>query len=144
MIEAGWPAPDFEAPDSTGRTFKLSALRGRKVILYFFPKAFTGGCTRETREFALLAPSLAEKGSQVVGVSTDSAETQARFAAHCSAGFPIVSDSTKSIARAYGVLAFLGFSKRVTFFIDEKGIVRDTVVGVLPAAHVARAREVLK
>jgi peroxiredoxin Q/BCP len=144
MIEVGSPAPEFEAPASTGGTFKLSAMRGRKVILYFFPKAFTGGCTLETREFALLAPSLAEKGSSIVGVSTDTAETQTRFAEHCNAAFPIVSDSTKSITRAYGVLGFLGVPKRVTFFIDEQGIVRDSVMGMLPGAHLTRAREGLK
>ncbi len=140
MIEVGDRAPEFEATDSRGEPFRLSSLRGRSVILYFFPKAFTGGCTIETQQFAALAPALTEKGVQVVGVSVDSAETEQRFAAHCGATFPIVSDAGKTIARSYGVLSLLGFSKRVTFFLDESGTVREIVTGMLPGPHLAKAK----
>jgi thioredoxin-dependent peroxiredoxin len=143
VIEIGQVAPDFEAVDSTGGKFRLSSFRGRKVILYFFPKAFSGGCTQETIRFAKAAPALAAKGSQVVGISVDTAETQARFAERCSASFPILADPSKSIARAFGVLSLLGMSKRATFFIDEHGVVRDIVVSLLPGPHLARALEAL-
>ncbi len=140
MIAVGSPAPDFEAKDARGATFRLSSLKGQQVVLYFFPKAFTGGCTIETQRFAELAPRLEPKGVQVVGVSVDSAETQQRFADHCHAAFPIVSDATKSIARDYGVLSLLGFSKRVTFYLDEGGVVRDVVSGMLPGPHLERTK----
>ncbi len=141
MIAVGSPAPDFEGDDSRGQRFRLSDLRGRKVVLYFFPKAFTAGCTAETREFAVLAPSLADRGAEIVGVSVDPAETQRRFAAACSAGFPIVGDPTRAIARSYGVLSLIGWSKRVTFFLDEQGIVQEIVASLAPGPHLARARD---
>ncbi|MFZ0830170.1 MAG: peroxiredoxin [Thermoplasmata archaeon] len=141
MIGIGSAAPDFESMDSRGEKFRLSGLRGKKVVLYFFPKAFTGGCTMETKQFAEISPSLSSRGVEVVGISVDPAETQTRFAAHCAAPFPIVSDPSKAIARSYGVLSFIGFSKRVTFYIDEGGIVRDIVASMLPGPHVARARQ---
>jgi thioredoxin-dependent peroxiredoxin len=140
VIAVGSPAPEFEGKDSKGETFRLSSLRGRQVVLYFFPKAFTGGCTLETRQLGALAPDLAAKGVQVVGVSVDSEETQHRFAAHCQASFPLVSDRTKSISRSYGVLSLLGFSKRVTFYLDESGVVRDVMTGMLPGPHLARTK----
>jgi thioredoxin-dependent peroxiredoxin len=140
MIDIGTAAPDFEAEDSRGAQFRLSTLRGKPVVLYFFPKAFTTGCTSETQRFAALAPELASKGVEIVGVSVDSAETQHRFAEHCHAGFLLLSDSTKAIARAYGVLSLLGIAKRVTFYIDEEGVVRDVVAGMLPGPHLERTR----
>ena len=141
MIAVGDPAPEFTGRDSTGAEFRLSSLRGRKVVLYFFPKAFTAGCTRETRDFAGIAPGLAEQGVQVVGISVDTSETQRRFAEECGANFPIVGDPDKTIARSYGVLSLLGFAKRVTFFLDEQGVVRDSVQSILPGPHLHRTRE---
>ncbi|MCI4369197.1 MAG: peroxiredoxin [Thermoplasmata archaeon] len=141
MIATGSPAPDFEAVDSRGERFRLAGLRGKKVVLYFFPKAFTAGCARETRQFAEISHALADNGVEVVGISVDFAETQRRFAADCRATFPIVGDPSKAIARSYGVLSFIGVSKRVTFFIDEAGTVGDIVASALPGPHVARAKE---
>ena len=140
MIGVGTTAPEFEGKASHGESFRLSSLRGKQVVLYFFPKAFTGGCTLETQRFAALAPELAAKGVEIVGVSVDPVETQGRFAEECHASFPIVSDSSKTIARAFGVLSILGMSKRVTFFLDETGVVRDVVSGLLPGPHLERAR----
>lgn len=140
MLRAGQVAPDFDALTSRGDRLRLSELRGAPVVLYFFPKAFTGGCTRETRQFAEMAPRLAARGVRIVGISVDTAETQSRFAAHCAASFPIVSDESRAIARAYGVLSALGFAKRVTFLIDDSGVVRDIVASLLPGPHSARAR----
>lgn len=135
MIAVGEPAPDFEAPDSAGRSLRLSSLRGRKVLLYFFPKAFTAGCAAETRQFGVLAPALAERGILVLGISVDPAETQRRFAVSCKATFPLLSDATKAISRSYGVLSVLGVAKRVSFLIDEAGVVRGTKSSVLPGPH---------
>lgn len=140
MIEVGTPAPDFEGIDSRGATFRLSSLRGRRVVLYFFPKAFTPGCTAETRQFSGLYPALADRGVEVVGVSVDPPETQRRFAEQCEAPFPIVGDPTREISTAYGVLSALGVSRRVTFYLDEGGIVREVVSGLLPGRHLRKAQ----
>lgn len=140
-ISEGNPAPDFELTDAQGGRFRLSSLRGKKVVLYFFPKAFTGGCTMETEAFAQLAPQLKQKGVEVVGVSVDPAETQQRFAEHCHVSFPLLADSSKEAAKAYGVLSFIGLSKRVTFYIDEQGVVRDVVSAMMPGPHLSRAKQ---
>jgi thioredoxin-dependent peroxiredoxin len=140
MIAVGSEAPDFEAPDSRGERLRLSSLRGGAVILYFFPKAFTSGCTQETQRFAELAPALGERKVRIVGVSVDLADTQTRFASECHAPFPIVSDADKAITRSFGVLSIVGVAKRVTFFLDEQGIVRDVVASMLPGPHLERTR----
>jgi thioredoxin-dependent peroxiredoxin len=129
MIAVGSIAPEFEAVDAHGRTFRSSSLRGRAVVLYFFPKAFAG-----------VAPGLREQGVQVVGVSVDTAETQAKFAAACGVDFPLLADPTKAIARSYGVLSLLGSSKRATIFIDAEGRVEETLVSLLPGPHLVRTR----
>lgn len=141
MLATGMPAPDFETPASDGSRFRLSSLRGHRVILYFFPKAFAGGCTSETKGFGELAPGWAERGVRIVGISADAPETQRKFGAACAASFPILSDGSKAIARSYGVLSAFGFVRRVTFFIDESGTVQDVVAGLLPGPHLARAKE---
>jgi len=105
------------------------------VILYFFPKANTTGCTIETRGFAERYPAFQRSGFEVIGVSVDSDETQAAFGAKCSSEFPLVADPTKEIAQKYGVLGFLGVAKRVTFFLDGEGRVREVVEGMLPGPH---------
>jgi thioredoxin-dependent peroxiredoxin len=143
MIGVGEGAPDFATTDSRGQPFRLSEHRGRRVLLYFFPKAFTAGCTVETRKFAELAPTLSQGGIEVVGISIDSVDTQRRFAERCGASFPILSDANKSIARSYGVLSLLGVARRVSFLIDENGVVRGSRSSLLPGPHLAWAQEQL-
>lgn len=135
MLTVGELAPDFTFRTTDGSTRSLSSFRGRPVILYFFPKANTTGCTIETRGFAERYPSLQRAGIELIGVSVDSLETQAAFAEKCGTGFPMVGDPTKEIARKYGVLGLLGVTKRVTFFLDAEGRVRDVVEGMLPGPH---------
>lgn len=139
MIESGAQAPDFEAPTSQGRTLKLSTLRGKSVILYFYPKAFTSGCAMETRTFGQLYPKLSAKGVEVVGVSVDDAEKQTAFAVDCHADFPLVADHDKKIAQSYGVLGTFGVAKRVTFYIDPSGKVADVVESMRPGPHTEAA-----
>ncbi len=141
MIAAGAPAPDFEAVTSTGEKLRLSSLKGKPVVLYFYPKSFTTGCTIETKKFADLSPELAKHGVVVVGVSVDDAATQKAFAADCHAGFPIVADSDKKIAESYGVLGTFKMAKRVTFFIDASGKVDEVVESMRPGPHTERATE---
>ncbi len=141
MLAVGEPAPDFTAPTQSGASLTLSSLRGRPVLLYFFPKANTTGCTIETKGFADHYPEFQKAGFEVIGVSVDSVETQQGFAEKCRASFPLISDHDKSIARQYGVLGLLGFAKRVTFFLGPDGRVSEIVEGMLPGPHLKKGLE---
>lgn len=125
MLKVGEPVPDFRQRTSDGTTFSMAAQRGRWVVIYFFPKAFTPGCTSETRQFRDNYAELKSLGTEVVGVSTDDESTQCRFAAEHRVTFPMVADQSKEVSRAFGVLwPLIARDKRVTFVIDPKGIVR--------------------
>jgi peroxiredoxin Q/BCP len=139
MIAAGNPAPDFDAPTSKGTNLKLSSLRGKPVILYFYPKAFTPGCATETHTFGALYPKLTSQGVEVIGVSVDDVEKQSAFALDCEASFPLVADHDKQIAKNYGVLGTFGLAKRVTFYIDPSGTVSEVVESMRPGPHTEKA-----
>jgi peroxiredoxin Q/BCP len=122
MIQVGDPAPDFEATDCQGRPVSLSALRGRRVVLFFFPKAFTIGCTIEIRAFRDNHARLQALGVELVGVSVDSVRTQCDFAAQEAIHFSLLGDEQRQISRAYDVLwPVLNVDRRVTFLIDPQG-----------------------
>jgi thioredoxin-dependent peroxiredoxin len=141
MIGVGDVAPDFEGVTSEGKSLRLSSLRGRTVVLYFYPKASSYGCTRESIEFAHLHPGLQSHGAEVVGVSVDDQASQRRFAEECRLPFPLVADPEKSIARLYGVLGAFGLAKRVTFVIDPSGRVSHVTTGLSPGPHVRAISE---
>ena len=138
MLAIGDRAPEFSSVSTRGTTFALSQLRGQPVILYFYPKARSLGCTREAREFADHYKELQARHIEVVGVSVDTLSEQSRFAEECTLPFPLIPDPDKHIARSYGVLGAFGYAKRVTFFLDEEGRVIDIVQGIMPGPHVAR------
>jgi len=135
MLRVGEIAPDFTIPSAEGSPRTLSSYRGRPVILFFFPKANTTGCTLETRGFAERYPRFQQAGIEVIGVSVDTPDTQTAFAEKCGSQFPMVGDPSGEIARKYGVMGFLGVTKRVTFFLDPEGRVKDVVEGLLPGGH---------
>jgi peroxiredoxin Q/BCP len=139
MLRVGDVTPDFEfrQPDGSSRTF--GSYRGKPVILYFFPKANTAGCTVETRGFADRYEALRSAGLEVVGISVDSDETQAAFAQKCGSKFAMVGDSSKAIARSYGVLGLFGVARRVTFLVGPDGRIQDIVEGMLPGPHLSTA-----
>jgi thioredoxin-dependent peroxiredoxin len=139
VIQPGEAAPDFDLPTSQGGRLRLSSLRGKPVILYFFPKAFTYGCTVETEAFAQRYPDLRAQGVEVVGVSVDDASTQSAFASKCQAIFPLVADEERTVARAYGTLGLLGMARRVTFVLDAHGTVREVIESLRPGPHLVRA-----
>jgi len=141
MIAAGAAAPDFEAPDHAGRPFRLSSLRGSPVVLYFYPKADTPGCTIEAKGFREVYPQYRAKGVEVVGVSTDDCPAQQAFRDKYGLPFPLVADSEKAVAKAYGVLSPQGHARRVTFLIDGAGKVVDVVDSSSVDAHLERARK---
>ena len=121
----GEVAPDFTARTTQGELVTLSSLRGRYVVIYFFPKAFTPGCTRQTARFRDAHPDILELGGVVLGVSVDDFETQCDFATASQAQFPMIGDEDLAVSQLYGVLRpFLKLAKRVTFVIDREGVVR--------------------
>src|SRR5690348_9910073 len=115
MLKVGQKAPDFAAEATDGRTLRLSELRGRPVVLYFFPRAFTLGCTMETKRFRDAHGDLEALGAEVVGISTDELEKQCKFAETHGAKFPLIGDADHAISEAYGAYSSLfSHDRRVT------------------------------
>ncbi|HXY46621.1 MAG TPA: peroxiredoxin [Thermoplasmata archaeon] len=139
MVAVGETAPDFEAPNQDGTPIKLSSLRGAPVVLYFYPKADTPGCTIEAKGFQEHFAEFRAKNVHVVGVSTDDCPDQKAFAKKYGLGFPLIADQSKEVAGKYGVLGPSGHARRVSFFLDGSGKVLEVVDGS-PDTHVARAR----
>ena len=136
-------APDFVLPGADGTPLQLSSLRGRKVVLFFYPRNNTRGCTAEACAFRDAYEELTNAGAEVVGISSDSVESHRRFAASRGLPFPIVSDRDGSVRSRYGASSALlfGTTGRVTYLIDEEGVVRDLFSSVFrPLEHVRRAR----
>jgi thioredoxin-dependent peroxiredoxin len=138
MVEVGQIAPDFQGPASDGSTVQLSKLRGHPVILYFFPKADTPGCTIESKGFRDHFDELGGRDVRVIGSSVDSLEDEKAFAKKYGFQFPIVADPTKKIATSYGVLGPGGSARRVTFLIGADGKVLKVIEGK-PENHVNEA-----
>lgn len=140
MIAVGDSAPDFEAPNQDGTPFQLSKLRGSPVVLYFYPKADTPGCTIESKGFRDEYSQYQAKGVRVIGVSIDDCPEQKAFAAKYGLPFPLIADRTKEVATKYGVLGPHGVARRVSFHIDPKGKVVEVVDASSPDPHLAKAR----
>ncbi|MFI5395591.1 MAG: peroxiredoxin [Candidatus Binatia bacterium] len=148
MLSPGDQAPDFRGTLADGRELRLRDFRGRRhIILYFFPKDFTPGCTREACSFRDRRAEVARLDAEVVGVSLDSAEKHAAFAEAHSLPYPLVSDPDARIATAYGVSRLGGWlpTKRVTFVIDKQGVVQQVIKSELNIGrHIDEAVETLK
>ncbi|MGH9389604.1 MAG: peroxiredoxin [Vicinamibacteria bacterium] len=145
MLGAGDVAPDFESVDQDGHAFRLSSLRGRWAILYFYPKDETTGCTAEACAFRDNLEAFRALGTEVVGVSTQDRESHRRFAQRHGLNFRLVADPDKRIARAFGALGFLGLAKRVSFLVDGDGRIRDAYRSeISPTSHVDHARQKLR
>lgn len=121
VLSVGDSAPELDLQNQDGETRSLSQLRGTAVIVYFFPKAFTPGCTVETKSFRDSYVELEIAGASIVGVSTDDPATQCDFARSLKAPFPMIGDKDSAISRAYDVLwPLLGVAKRVTYVISAE------------------------
>jgi len=140
MIAVGDMAPDFTAPNQDGTPFRFSSLRGSPIVLYFYPKADTPGCTIESKGFRDVHGEFQARQVQIVGVSVDDCPAQKAFAQKYGLPFPLIADSSKSVATAYGVLGPRGSARRVTFLIDKDGKVVEVVDTSSPAPHLDRAR----
>jgi peroxiredoxin Q/BCP len=148
MVKEGEAAPDFEARDAEGNTVKLSDLRGRKVVLYFYPKDDTPGCTKEACSFRDSFAEFERRGIRVLGVSLDDEGSHRKFADKYKLPFTLLADTGHAVADRYGVYGEKQFAgrkymgvDRKTFLIDERG----RVVRVFDKVDVERhADEVLK
>jgi peroxiredoxin Q/BCP len=122
MLKVGDLAPDFNAETTAGKPLRLSELRGRRVVLFFFPKAFTTGCTIETRAFRDHYSELAALGAEVVGVSVDRNDVQCEFANKEGVKFPMIGDDSRELGKSFDVLwPLLNVSQRVTYVIGPDG-----------------------
>lgn len=143
---AGELAPDFELKDAQGTAHRLSALRGRTVVLYFYPKDDTPGCTVQACTFRDHYEEFTKAGAVVVGVSRDDAQAHTGFASKYKLPFTLLTDRDSSVHRAYGVGQRLGIlSGRITYVIDREGRVRlvfDSPIRM--KAHVEKALEVVR
>jgi peroxiredoxin Q/BCP len=139
-LKAGDVAPDFETVDDEGRKVKLSDFRGKKVVLYFYPKDDTPGCTTQACGFRDSYDTMQEKNAVVLGVSPDSVESHQKFKQKFDLPFPLLADQDKAIADKYGVWGereymgrkYMGIN-RSHFVIDEDGKLVDVKYGVRPA-----------
>ena len=132
-LRAGDPAPPFTLPGTDGNTHRLSDYAGRWVVLAFFPKAYTGGCTIECKALRDASRELGAFDVAYFMASTDNLEDNRGFAAQNKANFPLLSDASKTVADAYGVLRDNGLARRWTFYIDPDGIIQRVDRTVDPA-----------
>ena len=141
MLEVGSKAPDFELPDQNGQMHTLEEYRGKKVILYFYPKDNTPGCTKQACGFGELYPQFQEKGAVVLGVSKDSVASHKKFEEKYSLPFTLLSDTETKVIQAYDVWQGKNmYGKktmgvvRTTYLIDEQGVI-EKVFGKVKAAE---------
>jgi peroxiredoxin Q/BCP len=146
-LSTGDPAPDFTLPTDDGRTVSLSELRGRKVIVYFYPAAMTPGCTTQACDYTDSLSSLQAHGYDVLGISPDSPEKLAKFREKDGLTITLLSDSDRSVMNAYGAFGEkMLYGKKVegvlrsTFVVDEQGAIALAQYNVKATGHVAKLR----
>ncbi len=148
MVEVGKKAPQFTLPDSFGNKVSLKSFFGKKVVLYFYPKDNTSGCTKEALGFKEALPEIEKRNAVVIGISKDSQESHQKFIAKYDLPFILLSDPELKVIQKYGVWVeksmygrkYMGV-ERSTFIIDEKGKIKKIFRKVKVAKHV---EEVLK
>ena len=149
-LQVGDIAPDFTLPGDSGEPVTLSALRGKRVVLYFYPKDDTPGCTSQACGFRDAYPQIEERNAVVLGVSPDSARSHQKFRSKFDLPFTLLVDEDHAVAEAYGVWGeksmygkkYMGIT-RSSFVIDEAGRLADVQIKVSPADSVATALSAL-
>jgi peroxiredoxin Q/BCP len=150
MVSEGNPAPDFDLVSDAGERVQLSALRGKPVVLYFYPKDDTPGCTTEACEFRDAYDRFREQGVEILGVSPDTEASHQKFKSKYELPFTLLADPDHRTAEAYGVWkekrnygkTYMGID-RSTFVIDADGKVAKAMRGIRPAGHAAKVLETL-
>jgi peroxiredoxin Q/BCP len=150
-LAAGDPAPAFTLEDQRGTKVSLSDFKGRKLLVYFYPKADTPGCTTQSCAVRDAREDLASLGMDVVGISPDTPDAQAAFDDKFSLGFPLLADLDHAVAESWGVWGerslygkkYLGI-QRSSFLVDEDGTIREAFYKVAPKDTVPKARRALE
>lgn len=138
LPEVGKPAPDFNLPDQDGKLHTLQEYRGKWLVLYFYPKDDTPGCTQEACAFRDDLNQISELGAQVVGVSVDDTDSHAEFAKKYHLPFPLLADKTTRTADSYGALMnlfLIKVARRYTFLIDPQGNIGKVYLSVETSRH---------
>jgi peroxiredoxin Q/BCP len=150
-LKEGDPAPDFTAPASGGTTVSLSQFRGKHVVLYFYPRDDTPGCTKEACGFRDIYAEITQAGAVVLGVSVDPVKAHDKFITKFKLPFTLIADDDKTIVQKYGVWgqkSFMGRKYmgvfRVTFLIDPKGRIQKIWPNVKPEQHAAEVLETIR
>lgn len=150
QLNVGAKAPDFNLPDGDGKATSLSQFKGKKVVLYFYPKDMTSGCTTQACSFQENLGVVKRKGAVVLGVSADSPTSHQKFAAKYELTFPLISDEKKELVKKYGVWKekslygrkYMGI-ERTTFIIDEAGVITHIFPKVKVDGHVEEVLQAL-
>ena len=151
LLTPGTPAPDFTLPDQSGNPVRLSDFRGKTVVLYFYPKDNTPGCTRQACAFAAAYEAFRSRNAVVIGVSKDSAASHQRFAAKYDLPFVLLSDPERQAIEAYGVWQekkLYGKTSmgvvRTTYLLDEQGVIQKVMPKVKPDQNAGEVLAFLK
>ncbi|ETI57981.1 thioredoxin-dependent thiol peroxidase [Marinomonas profundimaris] len=144
-IEIGQPAPDFNAKDQNGELITLSQFKGKKVVLYFYPRDSTPGCTAQACDLRDNYQTLLDQGFVILGISTDTEKKHQNFIAKYDLPFPLIADTEKDVHELYGtwqLKKFMGRESmgtvRTTFIIDENGLISDIISKVKTKEHAAQ------
>ena len=144
-LKEGEKAPDFALQSQDGKLVRLSDFRGQKnIILYFYPKDDTPGCTREACSFRDNISLFREVGTEILGVSVDDVESHKEFLKKYNLNFSLLADPDKQVTSRYGVKAWHGLAKRVTFVIDKQGVIRRIFPDVDVSKHSEEVLQVLQ
>ena len=144
LPRAGSAAPNFTLPTQDGSSLSLKDLRGKWVVLYFYPKDQTPGCTREAHNFQIDQPKYAERNAVVLGISVDSVDSHKKFCEKEGLNFKLLADRDGNVTKMYGSLVNFGvakFASRHTFLIDPSGNIAKVYASVDPARHSAQVLE---
>ncbi len=151
MISEGDQAPKFELPDANGNVVKSSDLKGKKYVVYFYPRDFTPGCTIEADEFSKEYKKFQKLGVEIIGISTDEVESHKKFVDKMGIPYPLLSDTKSEVCKKFGVWGkkqFMGKEYlgviRSTFLVDEKGKIFKVYPNVKPKGHAEEVLAVLK
>ena len=149
MLEKGNKAPEFQGTDQNGNVIKSSDYKGKKYVLFFYPKASTPGCTAEACDLRDNENALKAKGYEIIGVSADSVKRQKNFATKNNLNYPLIADENREIIEAFGVWGrkkFMGREfdgiLRTTFLINEKGIIEEVIEKVKTKEHAKQILEI--
>jgi peroxiredoxin Q/BCP len=151
MLATGDDVPDFSLKDANGKLIKKSDLKGKKYVVYFYPKDFTPGCTTEAAEFSQDYKKFKNAGIEILGISPDDEESHKKFGEKMKVSFILLSDTEKDVAKKFGVWGkkqFMGREymgvNRSTFLVNEKGKIFRVFEKVKPAGHAQEVLEAFK